>query len=202
MTLPPFVLLYDYRCPFARIVHGHVLAAQRAGAGLDVSFAPYTLNQGYVPEGELAIWDSPDGDAVLIALEASVAVRDTWPEAFEEVHEALFEARHSHGIALSNRDQVGKVLESQGLAASEVFAVVDAGEPRKVIAADWKHYHDDLDVFGVPTFIFDDADAIFLRLMDPPTRDDHASRDLMTQLIATMALQPTINELKHTRLSS
>ena len=202
MNLPAFTLLYDYRCPFARIVHEHVLAANRAGAELHVNFAPYTLNQGYVAEGEPAIWDTPSGDAVLISLEASVAVRDHWPEAFEVVHEALFEARHTHGIALTDRPQVGAVLKTAGLDPDAVFAIVDGGGPRKVIAEDWTHYHDDLDVFGVPTFVFNDADAVFLRLMDPPNGDDQASAALMKQLVATMALQPTINEMKHTRLSS
>jgi protein-disulfide isomerase-like protein with CxxC motif len=202
MSLPSFTLLYDYRCPFARIVHEHVLAANRAGAELAVTFAPFTLNQGYVPEGAPAIWDSPEGDGVLIALEASIAVRDTWPASFAAVHEALFEARHTHSIALSNREQVASVLESVGLDVGEVFAIVDSGGPRRVIANDWTHYHRDLDVFGVPTFVFHDQDAVFLRLMEPPNGDDEASAALMTQLIATMALQPSVNELKHTRVPS
>lgn len=202
MSLPAFTLLYDYRCPFARIVHGHVLAAKRAGLDLDVSFAPYTLNQGYVPDGEPAIWETPGGDAVLLALEASVAVRDHWPDHFDLVHQALFDARHLAGNALATREQVAEVLASQGLDADEVFAIVDGGGPRQVIAKDWSHYHRDLDVFGVPTFVFNDSDAVFLRLMEGPSGDDEASAKLIAQLVQTMALQPSINELKHTKLNA
>jgi protein-disulfide isomerase-like protein with CxxC motif len=201
VSLPAFSLLYDYRCPFARIVHGHVLAAQRAGLELTVTFEPYTLSQGHVPDGEPAIWDSPGADAALVALEASVVVRDHFSGQFAAVHAGLFEARHAEGIALSTRNQVAGVLEACDLDPGEVFALVDQGSARRHIRDAWIHYHDDLDVFGVPTFVFGDADAVFLRLMEP-SADDAASAALVEQLVRTMALQPTINELKHTRLSA
>ena len=43
-TETPFVLLYDYRCPFAKNVHDHVIAALRSGLDLAVTFTPYTLS--------------------------------------------------------------------------------------------------------------------------------------------------------------
>jgi protein-disulfide isomerase-like protein with CxxC motif len=96
---------------------------------------------------------------------------------------------------------VATVLIAHGLDADEVFRLVDTGEARAIIANDWRHYHDDLDVFGVPTFVFNDDDAVFLRLMDGPSGDDAKSAELIEGLLTTMTTQSTVNELKHTRLS-
>jgi hypothetical protein len=202
MTLPAFSLLYDYRCPFARNVHEHVLAAMASGLELDVTFEPYTLSQGHISDGDPDVWDDPAQDGALISLEASVAVRDTSPEHFPAVHAALFSARHVDGIALTTRDQVGAILAGCGVDADAIFAVVDSGAPRATIATNWRHYHDDLDVFGVPTFVIDDADATFVRLMNGPDPEKpDASVEVISGLLGLIAGQPEINELKHTRLS-
>ena len=43
-----FAVTWDYRCPFARIGHEHVLDALEAGAPWDVTFVPFFLNQSHV----------------------------------------------------------------------------------------------------------------------------------------------------------
>jgi len=202
MAHPPFALLYDYRCPFARNVHEHVVAAMETGLDLDVTFVPYTLDQGHVEDGSPAVWDDPAYDDRLLALEISVAVRDNFPEKFLDLHAALFEARHAKGIALTTREQLTAIMEARDIDADAVYDLVATGAPRRVIADAWIHYHDDLDVFGVPTFVLDDADATFIRLMHGPDQEDRAkSQAVISQLLDLIALQPEINELKHTRLA-
>ena len=201
-TETPFVLLYDYRCPFAKNVHDHVIAALRSGLALSVTFTPYTLSQGHVESGSPAVWDDPLHDGGLLALEASVAVRDTAPEHFLALHEALFAARHEHSISLTTREQVDAVLVTVGVDPEPIWSEVSSGRPRAEIATAWTHYHDDLDVFGVPTFIVDDADATFVRLMDGPDRSDPAaSVDVVSGLLDLIIRRTDINALKHTRLN-
>ena len=201
MSSKPFHLLYDYRCPFARNVHEHVLAAMSAGLDIDVTFEPFTLSQGHIEPGQPNVWDDPNQESVLLALEVSVAVRDHFTDHFPALHGALFHARHVDAVALTTKEQITPILEAVGLAADPVYAVVASGEPRTVIGAAWTHYHDDLDVFGVPTFVFDDNDASFVRLMHgPDANNPAASIQVITQLIDLLVLQPEINEFKHTRL--
>ena len=200
--IPPFSLLYDYRCPFARLVHEHVLTAMDQGLELDVSFEPFTLSQGHIEPGQPDAWDDPAHASTLLALEASVAVRDAYPESFRALHRALFDARHAQGIALTTRAQLNPLLEGVGLDPERIFEIVEAGEPRQIIASQWRHYHDDLDVFGVPTFVFDDEDAIFVRLMSGPNPSDpHASVTEVERLLDLMVNHADLNEFKHTRLS-
>ena len=75
-----FGLTYDYRCPYARIAHDHVIAGLRAGADWDVTFLPFSLGQAHVAEGEPPVWERPESDSGLLALQASIAVRDTQPD--------------------------------------------------------------------------------------------------------------------------
>lgn len=202
MNFPPVTLLYDYRCPFARNVHEHVLVALEAGLDLDVSFEPWTLSQGHVEEGAPAVWDDPTYDDELLALEISVAVRDVTPEHFRAVHGAFFDARHAHGVPLTNRAQIDPILQDIGVDLTKVDAEITSGRPRQVVAKNWTHFHDDLDVFGVPTFVIDDTDATFVRLMNGPTLDDPAaSIATITRLLELIINHDNINELKHTRLS-
>ena len=72
-----FAVTWDYRCPFARNAHEHVLDALADGADWDVTFLPFSLGQVHVEEGQPDVWDNPDADSGLLALQMGVAVRDT-----------------------------------------------------------------------------------------------------------------------------
>ena len=58
MTLS-FAVTWDYRCPFARNFHEHVLTGLEAGADWDVRFVPFSLDQVHVAEGDPDVWDDP-----------------------------------------------------------------------------------------------------------------------------------------------
>lgn len=127
-----FGLTWDYRCPFARIVHEHVLDALAAGADFQVRWVPFSLGQVHVEEGDEPIWTHPQDDSGLLALQAAVVVRDRHPEAFLEVHRELFEARHAHGRLLDEAT-VRDVLGKADVDADQVLAEVDSGAPLQTI---------------------------------------------------------------------
>src|SRR4029077_17052836 len=79
MTLS-FAVTWDYRCPFARNVHEHLLNGLAGGADWELRFAPFSLGQVHVAEGETDVWDEPDKDSGILALQAGVIVRDRFPE--------------------------------------------------------------------------------------------------------------------------
>jgi protein-disulfide isomerase-like protein with CxxC motif len=196
---PAFALNYDYRCPFARIMHEHLVLALRGGAAFDVTFEPFTLTQGHVPEGQPAVWDDPTKAGDLLALETSLAVRDHFAEAFVDLHQAFFDARHNDGNALRTREQVDPIVASVGLDPAAVADVVARGDARREIAETWTRRTTEDQVFGVPTFFVGDQ-AVFVRYMERPTGDADASRALIAHLVDMVANQPAINEFKHTTL--
>jgi hypothetical protein len=200
MSVPQtFSVTWDYRCPFARNGHEHLLDGLEAGAEWDVTFVPYFLNQGMGLEGQ-DTWDDPDHQGDLLALEAAVVVRDRLPEHFLAVHRALFDARHVDGADLRDREVVASVLNGTGVDADAVLAEVDAGWPAKVVRQEHERCVEQFDVFGVPTFIVGD-DAVFARLMTRSDGDGALARATIDRVLGLIGDHPELNEFKHTRLS-
>lgn len=197
MTLE-FGLTWDYRCPFARIVHRHVVDGLLDGADWRVRFVPFSLGQVHIEEGESPIWDHPEDDTGLLALQAAVVVRDTDPDRFPAIHRALFEARHADGAQLRDEDVLRALLVGGGIDADAVFAEVATGRPLATVRDEHTAAARDLDVWGVPTFLVDGR-AAFVRLMDLPT-DAADARGQVERIVSMLADWPSLNEFKHTSL--
>lgn len=198
MSLPSFAVSFDYRCPFAKNIHLHLIAALRAGADFDVTFEPWTLSQGHRAEGAPDVWDDPAKEADLLALAYGIAVRDTHSrEDFLEAHEALFRARHERGIRLASVDEIEAVLAGTSVILDTVRAEVASRRPYGVIAETYRRFGK-LDAFGVPTFVVGN-DATFVRYMTTPA-EGVDSAAIISSLVTLMANTPQLNEFKHTRL--
>jgi hypothetical protein len=196
-----FAVTWDYRCPFARIGHEHILDGLEAGAPWDVTFVPFFLNQSHVAEGAPSAWEDPTQQADLLSLAAGVVVRDRHPDQFLAVHRSLFTARHDEAGDLRDRDVVRQALARAGADADAVLAEVDAGWPAKQIRTEHEDMVGRLDVFGVPTFIVGDS-AVFVRLMARPNGDGELAVATIERVLGLITDHPEINEFKHTRLTS
>jgi len=191
-----FAVTWDYRCPFARNAHEHLVAGLLDGADWDVTFLPFSLGQAHEPEERR--WSAPEADTGLLALEAAVAVRDGWPASFLDLHLALFRARHVDGAPIRERAVVAKALVEAGLDAEAVLAEVDSGRPRVTVRAEHERWAASHDVWGVPTFILGDQ-AVFVRLMHLPAGDPAQARRTIERIVDLLAW-PDLNEFKHTSL--
>jgi protein-disulfide isomerase-like protein with CxxC motif len=194
-----FSVNWDYRCPFARNAHEHVLCALEAGAGWDVQFVPFSLSQAHVPEGGTAVWDDPAKKVDLMATEAALVVRDRMPGAFRAVHSALFRARHEDARDLREEKVVREVLAAQQADPDEVFEEVDKGWPLEVFRRSHEEWVERYAAFGVPTFVFGD-EAAFVRVTTRPDGDDRAAVETITRVSDLVGAHPELNEVKHTRV--
>ena len=193
-----FAVTWDYRCPFARNAHEHVVAGLRAGAAWDVTFVPFSLGQVHVAEGEADIWDHWRDDSGLLALQAGTIVRDRHPDQFLEVHEALFALRHDHAGHLRDEVAVRAVLAAHDIEPDAVFADIDTNEAIITVQQEHERAAKDHRVWGVPTFVVDDQ-AAFIRVMDRPQGDaSHAIRTI--ERIVDLLSWSDLNELKHTSI--
>lgn len=195
-----FAVTWDYRCPFARIAHDHLLTALEGGANWDVTFVPFSLNQAHVAEGGTPVWEDPTQEKNLFAMEAALVVRDRMPERFLAAHRALFDLNHANGGDLRDREQVLETLRSAGVDADEVARQVEDGWPRDVFRKEHEHAVADVNVWGVPTFIVGDQ-AVFVRLMHGPKGDVDLARQSIERVLGLLTGWPDLNEFKHTSLS-
>jgi len=200
VSLPPFAVTYDYRCPFARNIHEHLIEGLRAGADWEVEFVPFSLSEIHVEEGSPSVWDNPVKAKDLLAMEASIVVRDRDPQRFPDVHVALFAARHDEARDLRDQAVIRDVLEQAGVDAGAVFEALDEGWPRQAFRKAHEEAVAEHHVFGVPTFVAGDA-AVFVRTMTRPAGDGDAARSTIEHVVSLITGHPDLNEFKHTRIS-
>ena len=186
---------FDYRCPFAYNGNAAAVAAQRAGADLDVRYVPFSLDQVHVPEGEPPVWEREPGawGSGVLALLYGIAVRDQFPDQFFDAHLSLFAARHERGEKLGDENVVRAAVEAAGLDADAVAAEVWSGRPLKSLAAEHTEMVDNYEVFGVPTFVEGD-EAVFIRFMERGRVDD-------LERALELLQWSRLNEFKRTRIA-
>ncbi|MGX7678546.1 DsbA family protein [Jatrophihabitans sp. DSM 45814] len=195
-----FAVTWDYRCPFARNAHEHLLTGLAAGADWDVTFLPFSLGQVHVEEGQPSVWEKPEQDGGIIALQAGVVVRDEYPDVFAAVHRALFAARHDDALKLDDADVVRTVLREQGVDDQVVFDRIESGDALGRVQFEHEQYAASHSVWGVPTFIVDDQ-AVFVRLMhrSPGGADPNESIRTIDRVVDLLGW-PDLNEFKHTSI--
>ena len=190
-----FAVTYDYRCPWARNMHEHIVTGLRAGAEWDVTFLPFSLNQAHVEEGGTPVWDDPAAGPALLAALASLVVRDEYPDKFLDAHEALFAARHDKQLDTRDPAVLAEVLLSVGLDDAKILAAApERNEQFRQIHMDSVRDHK---VFGVPTFIVGDA-ATFIRLRSRPQGNVEGAIQNVESVVGLMTEWPELNEFKWT----
>jgi hypothetical protein len=196
-----FGITFDYLCPFARNANEHVTAGLRDGADWDVDFVPYSLAQGHVGEGEPDVWERDDRETVsgILALQVGLTVRDDHPDAFLDVHDALFAARHDHGLDIKDPSVLRAVVAQVGLDADEVLEQARTGRAPKTLRTEHESAVDQQAVWGVPTFIAGDR-AVFVRIMDRPEGDADRARGRIEGILDLVEGEPELHEFKQTDL--
>jgi protein-disulfide isomerase-like protein with CxxC motif len=197
MAVDQFAVTYDYRCPFARNAHEHVVAALRDGAPWGVRFAPFSLSQAHVEDGQPPVWDSDNHRSDLLAVACSIVVRDRFADRFLDVHMAMFAARHDHGRDLRQEAVLVDVLQSCDVDASEVLSALGDGWPIQQFRREHEAAVAEHQVFGVPTFIVGNR-AAFVRLMNRPEGDGPRARSTIGRVVDLIESATELNELKHT----
>ncbi len=194
-----FSITFDYRCPFARIASDHVVTAVEAGLDIEPTFVPFSLGQSHVEPGQPAVWDDPESDSGLLALQTAVVVRDTHPDRFLTVHRALFDVRHEHGESLRGGPAFERALADNGIEGAEIEAAITDGWPLERVRNEHEAAVAEHGVWGVPTFIAADR-AAFVRLMERPGGDDDLACRTVTGILDMLVGWVALNEFKHTAL--
>ncbi|MGC9156145.1 MAG: DsbA family oxidoreductase [Ferrimicrobium sp.] len=194
-----FAINWDYRCPFARNMHEHLITAMQDGADYQVDFVPFSLSQVHIEDGEPDVWSDPERYNELLAVMTGMTVQRHFPENFPGVHLALFAARHDRALDLSDWSVLASILESHEVTPEEVRKLIDSEH----ILEDFRRQHlasvEEHHVFGVPTFIVN-GQAAFVRVMHRPNGDAKVARATIDRVLDTMTNYPEFNEFKYTSI--
>ena len=194
-----FAVTWDYRCPFARNAHEHVLTAIESGAPFDVTFVPFSLSQMHIADGDPSVFDDPEKAQDLLAIQVGLVVRDRIPDKFSRVHRALFALRHDESRDLRDESELRTTLSAEGVDADYVFSEIASGWPLDTFRKEHDAAERDHAVWGVPTFIVGNA-AAFVRVMTRPGTDGLGARSTIEKIVALFGDMPELNEFKHTSI--
>lgn len=166
-----------------------------------VRYLPFSLGQAHVEDGQPSMWEKPEQDSGILALQAGVVVRDGFPDRFPAVHRALFAARHDEGLHLEDRSVIEKVLTGHAVPVDSVFARIDSGAALDRARTEHEQFVGSHNVWGVPTFIVDDQ-AVFVRLMTraPLGSDPAPSLAAIERVVDLVSGWTDLNEFKHTTI--
>jgi hypothetical protein len=194
-----FAVTWDYRCPFARNIHEHLVVGLAAGADWQLEFWPFSLNQVHVEEGRPDVWDDPAKADGLLAMQVGISVRDRFPAAFPAVHTALFAARHDEARDIRDEAVLRAVLKEQDVDPDAVLADIASGRTLEVFRQAHTDAVNDYGVFGVPTFVVD-GQSVFIRVMHRPSDDPSESITTIERLLDLTTGWTDLNEFKHSRI--
>jgi protein-disulfide isomerase-like protein with CxxC motif len=142
------------------------------------------------------IWETPERDSGLLALQLAISLRDNQHECFLDVHHALYEHRHNGGGSLTNKDVLRDIITSHGGNPDMAFDDVSTGRPLKVVADEHMRYVKSHQVWGVPVFIVGDK-AVFVRLLERSQGDASTATSTINRVLDNIDW-PILNEFKHT----
>ena len=91
-----------------------------------------------------------------------------------------------------------ELLAGEGVDPDPVFAEIATGKPLLTVRDEHTASVEDLDVWGVPTFMAEGR-AAFVRLMDLPVDGTDARRQV-ERIVDMLTGWPSLNEFKHTSL--
>lgn len=191
-----FAITFDYLCPFAAISNETVVAALKDGTDHEVDFRAFSLSQVHLEDGETPVWErGEDPPSGVLALQWGLAVRDHFPDAFHDVHVALFAIRHKHGRNINDLTEIRAAAAGAGLDPDKVEKIVAGGGPLRALADDHTRNVQEHKVWGVPTFITADR-AVFVRFMERPA-DGAEARQVVDRTLDLIAWRQ-LNEFKQT----
>ena len=168
------------------------------GKNLDITWKNFSLEQVNSKEGpDWKVWDQPAGyeSRSLLSLRAGEAARRQGKGVFERFHLALLTARHGGKgrVPLNEIEPILAVAQEAGLDVGRLQEDLEDSELLNIIARDHAEAVEKHGVFGTPTFLFEDGNAVYLKAFIPPPDDSVA---FFENFVALMSQRSYVGELK------
>jgi len=147
------------------------------GAKLAITWKYFSLEQINSQQApEWKIWEQPEDypSRGLRAFRAAEAARRQGEAAFSSFHMALLRARHEERRDIADTDTLLQVAESVGLEMVRFQKVLRDRQLLAKLAGDHTLAVEPLGIFGTPTLVFPERQAVFLKMSPPPARESLA----------------------------
>ncbi len=172
-------IFFDFLCPYVyRAAMWLDVVKRDMGPKLSITWRYFSLEQVNNKEGPgWKLWEQPEGYASRgrLAFRAAEAARSQGEAAFDSFHLALLKARHEDRRDMADESVLLEVAEGAGLDMSGFRRELADRGPLEVLARDHTSAVETLGVFGTPTLVFSQGQAIFLKLSEVPPPEESLS---------------------------
>ena len=167
------------------------------GPELTIDWKYFSLEQVNSQQGpEWNIWEQPEDypSRGLRAFQAAEAARRQGETLFVSFHIALLKARHEQRRDIADINTLNEVAESVNLKMAQFKE--DSGDRRLLakLAQDHTFAVETVGIFGTPTLVFPERQAIFLKMAPPPSPEDCLS--VFTEVRNLAEQRQNIREVK------
>jgi predicted DsbA family dithiol-disulfide isomerase len=148
------------------------------GPRLAINWRYFSLEQVNNQQGpQWKLWEQPEGYASrgLEAFWAAEAARCQGEAAFQRFHIALLRARHEQRQDIADVSTLARVAESVGLEMAQFQKDLADRRLLAKLAEDHTFAVESLGVFGTPTIVFPESQAIFLKMSPPLAQEESLS---------------------------
>lgn len=191
-------IYFDFLCPY---VYNAAVWLKRVkeelGPKLTINWRYFSLEQVNSQQGaDWKIWEQPEDypSRGLRAFWAAEAARHQSEAAFDSFHIALLKARHEQRRDIADRNTLIEVAQSVALEMTHFQK--DLGDRRLIakLAQDHTLAVETLGIFGTPTLVFPERQAIFLKMPSPPSPEE--SLAVFTEVRHLAEQRRNIQEIK------
>lgn len=192
MAESDFTIFYDFRCPF---VYNATMwlekVKQIGGKNPNVDWQPFSLAQINSDKGEgFKCWEQPgalDGsDNTLLAHRAGLAAKRQGKEAFDAFRIAILKSRHEDKKDLMDPAVVEEAVVKAGLDIGQFKEDLADQALLRQIGESHTRAVEEYGAFGVPTYVFPNGNAAFIKMFIPS--DDQAIEvyDTLTKFVGDL----------------
>ncbi len=167
------------------------------GPKLTVNWKYFSLEQTNSQQGpEWKIWEQPEDypSRGLRAFWAAEAARRQGEAVFSSFHFALLRARHEERRDIADMSTLIQVAESVDLEMTQLKQDLGDRQLLAKLAEDHTFAVETLGIFGTPTLVFPERQAIFLKMSQPPSPEE--SLPAFTELRPLVERRRYIQEIK------
>lgn len=190
-------IFYDYGCPYVYAADEWLRqAGVQRGEPIRVNWRYFPLEQVNAadkPEWKLweAEWPRPKAQ---VAFHGAIAARRQGEDAFLRFHSALLRAKHVDGEEHGRPAIVRGVAEAVGLDLERFDQDVNDRSLLDAIRVDYEDARARVGVFGTPTFVFPNGEAIYIKIKKSELPDDPLA--FFEEFLSIARGRPNILELK------
>ena len=165
--------------------------------GLSIQWKAFSLEQTNSKESpDFRIWEHPEypskGVRALVASKCAVNQGD---ERFLRFHLATFTAKHDQNLDIADLGVLKRIAKDAGLDVTRFEKDMTREENWLAVGSDYMESREKYGVFGVPTLVFPEGEAVFVKLEAIP--ESQEERLSLFRLIFEMGdRMPYLRELK------